>query len=226
MIFSDPINAANKLMIDMGHRELSLKFSTIVNFLLLNPEFSPKPRKKGMQDGSKEYFLWLGENFVKSRQAELPSQSGTIPDKMVGFVLQHYFETPESDLPRIEREHSNCMFAENIVGDLLERYIAATLEPVGWVWASGSTIKAIDFIFPPFEKGQDWDLLQVKNRDNSENSSSKAIRDGTKICKWFRSFSKKSGTNWENFPFHTSKDVALSEDGFKLFVENFLKRQK
>lgn len=50
-----------------------------------------------------------------------------------------------------------------------------------------------------------WEAVQVKNRDNTENSSSSAIRQGTTIEKWFRTYSKPSrkratNTNWENFP--------------------------
>ena len=67
-----------------------------------------------------------------------------------------------------------------------------------------------------------WEAVQVKNRDNTENSSSSAIRHGTTIEKWFRTYSKPSkkratNTNWENFPEEEFRDQ-LSEEGFLQFI--------
>ena len=39
----------------------------------------------------------------------------------------------------------------------------------GWIWCSGTSVKAVDFIHYD-EKNNEWNLLQVKNRDNTENS--------------------------------------------------------
>ena len=112
------------------------------------------------------------------------------------------------------------MASENIVGDILERYIASIIEPKGWIWCAGSIIKSVDFIRKNNDK---WELLQIKNRDNSENSSSKAIRDGTSIKHWFRTFSRKKQTNWENFPDPT---VTLSEAGFRRFLIDYIEKLK
>jgi hypothetical protein len=111
------------------------------------------------------------------------------------------------------------MGAENLIGNLLERYIASELEQNGWAWCAGSLVKSVDFI-RRHEDGS-WYVLQVKNRDNSENSSSAAVRIGTTIEKWFRTFSKKTETNWENFPVNDGKNN-LSEKGFRIFVEKYL----
>jgi len=104
---------------------------------------------------------------------------------------------------------------------LLERYLASVLEPRGWVWCSGAMVKAVDFIKPPSATQATWHLLQVKNRDNSENSSSSAIRVGTTIEKWFRTFSRKTGSNWAAFPDPVLRQH-LSEHDFKNFVINYL----
>ena len=117
------------------------------------------------------------------------------------------------------------MSAENLVGALLERYIAQVLEPHGWIWCAGDFIRAIDFIKYNKSKGL-WEAVQVKNRDNTENCSSSAIRHGTTIEKWFRTYSKPSkkratNTNWENFPEEEFRDQ-LSEEGFLQFIRNYL----
>ena len=73
------------------------------------------------------------------------------------------------------------MSAENIQGELLEEYIARNIEGDDWIWCSGNTLRAVDFC-----KRDGSALLQIKNKDNTENSSSNAIRNGTKIKKWHR----------------------------------------
>jgi hypothetical protein len=92
----------------------------------------------------------------------------------------------------------------------------------GWIWCSGSLVKAVDFVRPPANgRGDCYRLLQVKNRDNSENSSSAAIRDGTNIEKWFRTYSQRPDTNWESFPSLDGRSK-LSEAGFREFAKEFL----
>ena len=115
------------------------------------------------------------------------------------------------------------MCAENCVGSLLERYLDSVLRQQGWYWCCGNFIKAIDFINKD-ERGM-WLALQIKNRDNTENSSSSAIRNGTQIQKWFRSFSKKGETNWDNLP-ELMQGYNLSESGFIAFAKKYLKQEK
>ena len=103
--------------------------------------------------------------------------------------------------------------------------MASVMEPRGWVWCTGSFVKAIDFVKPPDAKGGTWMELQVKNRNNSENSSSSAIRSGTSIKKWFRTFSTKSETNWGAFPDPALRRY-LSEEGFIAFVREYLAELK
>ncbi len=111
------------------------------------------------------------------------------------------------------------MQAENIVGKLLERYVARLLESRGWVWCCGETMRSVDFIKVP-EAGE-VQLLQIKNRDNSENSSSSAIRAGTTIKKWYRINSRTGKTRWELLVENAdaSKDEKCNEQGFYAFVQ-------
>jgi len=115
------------------------------------------------------------------------------------------------------------------------RHLAEKLEPsgrsggrspysesyyAGWIWCSGTSVKAVDFIHYD-EKNNEWNLLQVKNRDNTENSSSSKIRDNTTIKKWFRTYSQRDATNWDNFPDEVSSKN-LNEEDFRAFVKNYL----
>jgi len=196
---------------------LSEKYAQIIKFLSDNPAMASASRSKSAaQVGSKEYIQLQAVSFSKSREPKQPDPPQTIPDEMVGVILNQYFGLPKDKLEDAKHWHLLSMGAENIVGDILERYIASVLEPEGWAWCSGSLVKAVDFIFQTDDKT--WVPLQVKNRDNSENSSSSAIRDGTTIKKWHRSFSKKKGDNWDNFPVKGK----LSEKGFREFVDKYL----
>jgi hypothetical protein len=140
---------------------------------------------------------------------------GTVADPAVDVIQGAFAEL--KDLSMASEYHRISMAAENLLGELLERYIAECLEPQGWVWCAGNTVRAVDFL------RQDLDVaLQIKNRDNSENSSSSAIREGTNIQKWFRIYSKTGRTNWENFPFGSG----LSEEDFHRYIQDYAKSLK
>lgn len=203
--------------------DLTEKFEKLVLCLSMNPELAPLSRMQSIQTGSQDHIEKLAYNFSMSRAPKTPKTPSTVPDKMVSEILNMYFDIPRNQLEEAKILHAQSMGAENIIGDLLERYIASVIEPQGWVWCSGSTVKAVDFIRPPINNGGKWGLLQVKNRDNSENSSSSAIRNNTQIKKWFRTFSKKADTNWSAFPCEIGKS-SLSEDGFISFTKDYLSR--
>lgn len=127
--------------------------------------------------------------------------------------------------------HNLCMSAENVLGNLLEEFIAHEIRPYGWIWCTGETLRAIDFCN---ESGTT--LLQIKNKSNSENSSSSNIREGTTIKKWHRlGSSKKRGVispsyQWDKLNAIINKDlpkgttkIALTENDFEAFVTKTVK---
>jgi hypothetical protein len=202
--------------------EYADRFATLMQFLVANAELLPKPRGK-IVIGSEDHISRMAKAYIQARETNTPKQPETVPDPLVSFILKSYFLVDEARLENAKIEHQWAMAAENMVGDLLERYLAKILEPQGWVWCAGSVAKAVDFIKPL--DGEQWIALQVKNRDNSENSSSSAIRVGTEIAKWFRTFSRTGKTNWEAFPDINSRDL-LSENGFHDFVKAYLDNLK
>ena len=84
--------------------------------------------------------------------------------------------------------HNLYMNAENIQGNLLEEYISIHIRKYGFLWCKGNILRAIDFCSSDGKV-----LLQIKNKSNTENSSSSHIRTGTTIKKWYR-----LGTKTEN----------------------------
>jgi len=202
---------------------LTEKFAKVVQFLVVHPTAATSLRGKNPPAiGSQEYIERQAFAFAQARQPHAPQPPKTIPDEVVSLILVEYFDIKSQAVERIKREHALSMGAENLVGDLLERYLASVLEPADWVWCSGAMVRAADFIRPPATRTGLWRLLQIKNRDNSENSSSSRVREGTAIEKWHRTFSRKSGSNWSAFPDESLRQQ-LSETGFKDYVRDILR---
>lgn len=221
--FIENANSAAQEVMDQIDPTLSVKYVTVIEFLCDNPNMAATGRSKDSSEiGTLNYIKVQALNFKKGREPKTPEPPKTIPDEMVGIILNQYFNVPADEIQKAKEWHLLSMGAENLVGDLLERYIAHTLEDEGWVWCSGSVVRSVDFIYR--DEQRQWQSLQVKNRDNSENSSSSAIRNGTPIKKWHRTFSKKQGDNWKNFPLKTPHN--LSEENFKKFVGNYLQNLK
>lgn len=217
-------NAVDRAMsaMDLINPSFSKPFAIVIRFLSCSPDASPELRGSNPPAiGSEDYVAALAEKFAKGRALKAPKPPLTIPDDISSLILQHYFGIAADRLEEVKREHQLSMVAENMVGELLERYLATVLEPLGWTWCSGSVVKAVDFLKAPARQGERWRMLQVKNRDNSENSSSSAIRSGTNIEKWFRTFSRRQGSNWDAFP-DTDLRGKLSEKGFGDFIRSYL----
>lgn len=199
-------------------------FAQICSFLADNPDRISSRSKSVISVCEEEGLKILaGRYFSAYQKSDFPSLPGTVPDEMVSIVMQEAFGYSEEQSKKIKIEHQYSMSAENCVGALLERYLDSVLRPNGWHWCCGDFVRAVDFIGR--NKGGTWLALQIKNRDNSENSSSSAIRNGTAIQKWFRSFSKSGATNWNNLP-KLMRGYSLDEEGFIDFVRKYLATEK
>ena len=155
---------------------------------------------------------------ISVRKSKLP---GTVPDKAVNIILStglhcHYVDHIQS----IIYAHRLGMSAENILGLLLEEFLFNRLSPFGWAMAWGETIKSVDFC------NAEGFLLQVKNRSNSENSSSSQIRSGKPIEKWFRVNATNGRYQWDelNAIVGSHSGLELNEKSFQEFIEDVLKK--
>lgn len=127
--------------------ELCDTFVTVVDFLIEFPEAAARGRgRSAAPPGSRDYLERQAESFAAARRVRAPSAPTTIPDPMVSVIVRDHFGVDDPE--RAKREHLLSMGAENAVGDLLERYLASVIEPLGWVWCSGSLVRAVDFIRP------------------------------------------------------------------------------
>jgi hypothetical protein len=114
-----------------------------------------------------------------------PNDPTTKPDTLVSEMLETLFNHDAEKRIEIQKQYNDQKQTEMMIGEFLERYISKEGRSFGWAF-SGECIKAVDFIK---KNEKEWIKLQVKNSDNTENSSAKAIRDDTPIIKWFRRFS-------------------------------------
>lgn len=220
--------------INDDERGLIPSFVEVCNFLSEFPsELSWKTKKDDpvkpnpeTDDGLK---VLANKYFESYRRSDFPAEPSTVPDEMVSVIMENAYGYTSEDCKRIKLEHQYSMCAENCVGNLLERYINSKLSKTHWNWCCGEFVRAVDFIGRNEEN--EWIALQIKNRDNSENSSSSAIRDGTRIQKWYRSFSKdtKKGrasfTRWDKLP-PLMQGYGLNEKEFKKFVTSYITKEK
>ena len=203
---------------------LAESFAQICSFLSDNQDRMSWRGKNVPSVYTEDGLKILAERYFPSyRKSDFPAVPGTVPDEMVSIVMQEAYGYTAKQCEHIKIEHQHSMCAENCVGALLERYLDSILRQQGWHWCCGDFVKAVDFI--RINTDGTWLALQIKNRDNSENSSSSAIRNGTPIQKWFRSFSKSGETNWGNLP-ALMHGYNLTEAGFIAFAKRYLEQEK
>ena len=167
---------------------------------------SPSEEKKFTQKFFKGY-----NNRASVRKSKPP---GTLPDPMVDVIIST--KLPSADLSKMRFYHRLSMSAENILGSILEEYIHLKVLPYDWSCCWGSSVKSADFC------SSSGTLYQIKNRSNSENSSSSAIRDGTDIKKWFRIDARTGRTNWDALSAIIGKPGLFSEENFAEFCKNII----
>lgn len=215
---------AYEVMADIDET-LANNFVKIVLFSRDNPMFrvlQHKSRKLPVPEfGNREHLVYLANKYFNGRQPKRLPMPKTVPDPALATVMEIGYGKSKEELEILIEGHRVAMVAENVVGELLERYIDTKLSDDDWIWCAGEVVRSVDFIRPGREPDILWESLQIKNRDNSENSSSSAIRNGTDIKKWHRTVSRTGQTRWETFP-TASRERILDEYDFRHFVRDYL----
>lgn len=202
---------------------LEEKYAIVLDFLLSQPDLASHRRDKGkpLAVNADEYRKLYESVFTDGRRPRLPKTPTTVPDPMVGQLLSVCFHVSPENLQQLELDHLRAMACEGLIGSILEHYVASIAEENGWVWCSGELVRFVDFVKPPDRTNHDYRMLQIKNRDNSENSAGASVRTGTTIEKWHRTKSRSGATNWDNFP---DPNVAcrLCEADFVLHAREYI----
>ncbi|WP_300259997.1 SinI family restriction endonuclease [Clostridium sp.] len=167
----------------------------------------------------------------------LPSQKTAKPkdscdDPVLNLMIENIKDLSEEESSTWLSHHNLFMSAENIQGELLEQYIANKLDPSIWFWCRGPIVYSTDFCTLDGKN-----FLQIKNKYNTENSSSDKVRDGRRIIKWFR---VKKGMrhkkpypkfNWESLnkilnSIQPECNYNLNEDDYRNFILDVIKKNK
>tara|TARA_A100001035_G_scaffold248297_1_gene218330 strand:+ start:2572 stop:3294 length:723 start_codon:yes stop_codon:yes gene_type:complete len=146
-----------------------------------------------------------------------PNEQTTKPDYLVSIILELVFNNKESDRELIQKQYNNQKQTEMMIGQLLEWYLLKEGKNCGWVFTA-ECVRAVDFLK---KESNSWIRYQIKNSDNTENSSAKDIRTGTPIIHWFRRFSNPKVI----IPKKTKKGT-ISKNGWGKFTKELEIRQK
>jgi hypothetical protein len=190
--------------------------------LLETPDAIPRlrlPRGHTLEQYLNKWVAKYFRGYDNRPSARKGNPSATVPDSLVREIFEMMSSDKGQKLSNeIAEGHSLMMTIENLIGDLLEEYLYSKLKNKGWVCCWGQTFKAVDFIDVKKKL-----LLQVKTSDNSENSSSVKVREGTTIIKWYRRRSRvKDGYCWDKLKEITGEE--FSERDFRDFVNKTIEQ--
>lgn len=205
----------------------------IFNVALNNPSFFPNINLTGQQSPEAYIDRWIKGYYdaihnPPSKRTANPKSACTDPAIAVIVKATQGMTSAESTIG--ENNHNLFMSAENIQGNLLEEYIASKVRPYGFLWCDGNVLRAIDFCNTNGSL-----LLQIKNKSNTENSSSSNIREGTSIEKWYRLGTRtRNGIRYPAYKWpvlnelinqnrsegHHLPPCNMTEDDYELFLTN------
>ncbi|WP_228481528.1 SinI family restriction endonuclease [Vibrio fluminensis] len=155
---------------------------------------------------------WLGKylNGYKNRKSVTHGKpTNTFDDDINDTIIRAI--NPNIDMNRINEASKLLKRSQMAIGNLLEEYLAKELCNHGWYMAWGETVKSTDLVSNNNER------LQIKNRNNTENSSSSQVRNNTDIIKWHRLNANNGDKYWSSLANLTGCN-SLSEEGFKAFI--------
>lgn len=191
-------------------------YRTILSACYRNPGLSPTLKVSTPETLAKAWLKKYNdsyENRISRRISKLP---GTVADPIVDITINARLTGLTTEhLEQIKYAHRLSMSAENIQGLLLEEFLAEQLIDYGWYCCWGESVRHVDFC------NIDGSLLQVKNRSNSENSSSSRVRINQPIEKWYRVDARTGSHRWFYFNNKYNTD-RFSEENFVAFVQQVL----
>jgi hypothetical protein len=204
----------------LSKKKIKYIIKEVQNYILCFPAKRSKTYKK--YEGN-ELMQKISEHLEKElSNVFLPTKPTTVPDELTSILLESLYKHEKKQRNCIQKQYQEQKQTEMFIGGLLELYIQKEGFAKGWIY-SGKLLDKVDFIR---KEGENlWETLQIKNSDNTENSSAKTVRDGTKILMWNRRKSSKGTYFWDEFPDSDLKRN-LSEKGFRKFIKNFYNKKE
>lgn len=190
--------------------------------------FSLFPKINGNGDYKAYIDKWIAMYVAAKQRSSLTQQANpktAASDPSVVQIVKTARGLTDTQVNDMQLAHNLFMSAENVQGYLLEEYIYSVVKSHGFLYCAGNLLRAVDFC-----STDGTVLLQIKNKSNTENSSSSAIRTGTDIKKWYRLGTKTiAGVKHPDYKWNllntmvsdfSNKPCALSEDGYIAFIRN------
>jgi len=197
--------------------DISSILTTVKDYCIEHKNTLNKGAKKKMENGMFDEFCH--KNIVKDNLNKVyyPRPRTTAPDELTSIFLEKIYGHDLCERERVVQTYADQKQAEMTIGKLLELYIQKTGLKFGWC-CTGELVKDVDFI-KKVHKG--WQIFQIKNSDNTENSAASKVRDNTEIFKWSRRNSKKENTYyWDSFP-DADLRKQMTEKGFRKYINDY-----
>jgi hypothetical protein len=189
---------------------------TILTACYRNPGLSPTLKSSTPETLAQAWLKRYNDSYknrISRRISQLPR---TVADPIVSTIINARLTGLTTEhLEQIKYAHRLSMSAENIQGLLLEEFLAEQLADYGWYCCWGEGVRHVDFC------NVDGSLLQIKDRSNSENSSSSRVRINQRIEKWYRVDARTGFYRWFYFNEKYGTD-RFSEENFVAFVQQVL----
>jgi hypothetical protein len=206
--FQNAFSQQNQLFLE-AHR-------TILAACYSNPGLAPNMKGNTPEVLAQSWLKKYCDSYEKRISRRISNPPGTVADPVVNTIINaRLIGLTEDHLEQIKYAHRLSMSAENIQGLLLEEFLAEQLAEYGWYCCWGESVRHVDFC------NVDGSLLQVKNRSNSENSSSSRVRINQPIEKWHRVDATTGQYRWFYFNEKYNTD-RFSEENFVVFVQQVL----
>jgi SinI restriction endonuclease len=197
-------------------QQLSAAHQTILMACYQHPGLAPSLKGQTAEDLALAWLKKYNDGFASRISQRISQPPATIADPIVStIILAKLPELVPEQIEQIKYAHRLSMSAENIQGLLLEEFLSEQLADYGWYCCWGESVKHVDFC------NVDGSLLQVKNRSNSENSSSSRVRIDRPIDKWYRVNASNGQYRWSQLNEKYATD-RFSEENFVLFVRRIL----
>lgn len=207
-IFQNTFSQQNQPILE-AHR-------TILTACYRNPGLSPTLKANTPEILAQSWLKKYRDSYDNRISRRISQPPTTVADPIVNIIINARLTQLTADhLEQIKYAHRLSMSAENIQGLLLEEFLAEQLQDYGWYCCWGESVRHVDFC------NINGSLLQVKNRSNSENSSSSRVRINQPIEKWYRVDAKTGLYRWSYFNEKYATD-RFSEKNFVMFVQQVL----
>ncbi len=207
--------------------EFSTQLKQIFEIAMKNTSYFPKINYASSYADYIERWIRKYSNAMNNKPSNrIATPKKSCSDPAIEKLVQYVTGADAIEAQKQIRHHNLFMSAENVQGGLLEEYINSVVSQYGWHWCTGNVLRAIDFC------SSDGLVLQVKNKSNTENSSSGAIRKGSPIIKWYRLGTKTIDGNmvpsykWDSLnkiinahSSNKSSRCAMSEEGYQAFLK-------